>query len=87
MEGLNRCSHGCAISLDSERRFTADAAHELRTPLAAIKTQAQVARAATAEAERRHALDNVLVGCDRATHLVEQLLTLARLEPETHETP
>ncbi len=69
-------------SLDNERRFTADAAHELRTPLAAIKTQAQVARAATADAERQHALDNVLVGCDRATHLVEQLLTLARLEPE-----
>jgi two-component system, OmpR family, sensor histidine kinase QseC len=69
------------VSLDSERRFTADAAHELRTPLAAIKTQAQVARAATAETERRHALDNVLVGCDRAAHLVEQLLTLARLEP------
>jgi len=83
VEGLNQLFARVRVSLDSERRFTADAAHELRTPLAAIKTQAQVARAATAEAERRHALDNVLVGCDRATHLVEQLLTLARLEPET----
>jgi two-component system sensor histidine kinase QseC len=67
--------------LDNERRFTADAAHELRTPLAAIKTQAQVARAAATEPERGRALDQVLAGCDRAAHLVEQLLTLARLEP------
>jgi two-component system sensor histidine kinase QseC len=81
VEGLNQLFDRVRVSLESERRFTADAAHELRTPLAAIKTQAQVARAATAEVERRHALDNVLVGCDRAAHLVEQLLTLARLEP------
>lgn len=85
VEGLNQLFARVRASFDSERRFTADAAHELRTPLAAIKTQAQVARAATAEAERRHALDNVLVGCDRAAHLVEQLLTLARLEPETRK--
>jgi two-component system, OmpR family, sensor histidine kinase QseC len=83
VEGLNQLFARVRVSLDSERRFTADAAHELRTPLAAIKTQAQVARAATAETERRHALGNVLVGCDRAAHLVEQLLTLARLEPES----
>lgn len=67
--------------LDNERRFTADAAHELRTPLAAIKTQAQVARAAAGDEERMRALDQVLAGCDRAARLVEQLLTLARLEP------
>lgn len=66
--------------LENERRFTADAAHELRTPLAAIRTQAQVARAAGGEAERLHALDRVVAGCDRAAHLVEQLLLLARLE-------
>jgi two-component system sensor histidine kinase QseC len=82
VQGLNRLFARVRDSLDNERRFTSNAAHELRTPLAAIKTQAQVARAATADAERQHALDNVLVGCDRATHLVEQLLTLARLEPE-----
>lgn len=82
VEGLNRLFARVRISLDNERRFTADAAHELRTPLAAIKTQAQVARAATTDEERSHALDNVLAGCDRTAHLVEQLLTLARLEPE-----
>jgi len=65
-----------------ERRFTADAAHELRTPLAALKTQAQVARGASEGAERARALDNVVAGSDRAARLVEQLLTLARLEPD-----
>jgi two-component system sensor histidine kinase QseC len=64
----------------SERRFTADAAHELRTPIAAIRAQAQVALGATDDAERRHALRQTLHGCDRATRLVEQLLTLSRLE-------
>ena len=65
----------------SERRFTADAAHELRTPIAAIRTQAQVAMGAVDDAdERRHALQNTLAGCDRAARLVDQLLTLARLD-------
>ncbi|GAB4396194.1 MAG: quorum sensing histidine kinase QseC [Rhodoferax sp.] len=67
--------------LQSERRFTADAAHELRTPIAAIRTQAQVALAAQDDqATRARALQQTLAGCDRATHLVTQLLTLARLE-------
>lgn len=65
-----------------ERRFTADAAHELRTPLASLKTQAQVALRANDGEERRRALTAILSGVDRANHLVEQLLTLARLDPE-----
>lgn len=65
-----------------ERRFTADAAHELRTPLAALKTQAQVALRATHEAQRERALRSVILGVDRAAHLVEQLLTLSRMEPD-----
>lgn len=73
-------------ALDNERRFTADAAHELRTPLAAIKAQAQVARTASDAGERGHALDQVISGCDRATHLVEQMLLLARLDAQTTET-
>lgn len=68
--------------IERERRFTADAAHELRTPLAAIRAQAQVARGAADETERARALDGVMAGCDRAARAVEQMLTLARLAPD-----
>lgn len=68
-------------AFDSERRFTADAAHELRTPLAALKVQAQVARRAQTDDGRQHALAKVVSGVDRMAHLVEQLLTLARVDP------
>jgi two-component system sensor histidine kinase QseC len=68
-------------TFERERRFTADAAHELRTPLASIKTQAQVAQRATDEEQRQQALKQINAGVDRATRLVEQLLTLARLDP------
>jgi two-component system sensor histidine kinase QseC len=80
IERLNELFVRIEASLQKERRFTADAAHELRTPVAAIKAQAQVARAASAETERVHALDNAILGCDRAAHLIEQLLTLARID-------
>jgi two-component system sensor histidine kinase QseC len=70
-------------AFEGERRFTAYAAHELRTPLAALKIQAQVALRANNEVERNLALENVLRGVDRAARLVEQLLTLARVDPET----
>lgn len=80
IERLNRLFTLIEASMQKERRFTADAAHELRTPVAAIKAQAQVARAACSETERNHALDNAILGCDRAAHLIEQLLTLARID-------
>ncbi|MDO8466413.1 MAG: ATP-binding protein [Gallionella sp.] len=80
IERLNRLFARIDASMQKERRFTADAAHELRTPVAAIKAQAQVARAASGEAERTHALDNAILGCDRAAHLIDQLLTLARVD-------
>jgi two-component system sensor histidine kinase QseC len=66
--------------LEAERRFTADAAHELRTPIAAIRAQAQVALLESDDALRRGALGKTLQGCDRAARLVDQLLTLSRLE-------
>lgn len=81
VDALNGLLARLDTALENERRFTADAAHELRTPLAALKTQAQVAQRATDIDESRHALRQVVEGVDRATHLVEQLLTLARLEP------
>lgn len=66
-----------------EREITAFAAHELRTPLAGLKTQAQVARAAADPAVRDRALSQILVSVDRTTRLVRQLLVLTRLEAET----
>jgi two-component system sensor histidine kinase QseC len=78
---LNALVRRVTEAFDNERRFTADAAHELRTPLAALKVQAQVAlRAQTADSQQR-ALMQVMAGVDRMTHLVEQLLTLARVDP------
>lgn len=70
-------------SLDSERRFTSHAAHELRTPMAAIRAQAEVARAATGAVERDAALRHVIEACDRAARLAEQLLLLARVDEST----
>ena len=65
----------------SQRAFVADAAHELRTPLTALKLQLGLLRDAADGAERDAALARLRAGIDRAAHLVEQLLTLARAEP------
>lgn len=77
---LNGLLERVQSSLEGERRFTSDAAHELRTPLAALKTQLQVAQGAGDSSERERAIARAGEAGDRATHLVEQLLTLARLE-------
>lgn len=77
-------------AIDRERRFTADAGHELRTPLAAIRLHAQIAYTALQRdhygsgetAQAVQAVSEVITATDRATHLAEQLLLLARLSPE-----
>jgi len=79
---LNHLFARLDAAFENERRFTADAAHELRTPLAALKVQAQVAQRSTDHQQRQEALNSVVRGVDRATRLVEQLLTLARLDPQ-----
>lgn len=78
---INRLFRRVGRTLDNERRFTADAAHELRTPLAALKVQTQVARLSGDSPVREHALQQIEAGVDRASRLVEQLLRLARLDP------
>ena len=70
-------------AFQTERRFTADAAHELRTPLAVIRTQSQLAQRIHDPSERAEALTGVVQGVDRATRLVSQLLTLARVDSAT----
>ncbi len=87
MTALNTLLSRIGAALENERRFTADAAHELRTPLAALRTQAEVARAQADTAQLRETLDKVIRGVDRATRLLEQLLLLARLDETTMAAP
>ncbi len=73
-------------ALVAQRRFIADAAHELRSPLTAVKLQAQIASRAHTDSEREAALAQLSGGVDRAAHLIEQLLHMARLEPSARQT-
>lgn len=79
---LNLLLEKLAHSIETQKRFVADAAHELRTPLAAVRLQARVLEKSASEAERAEALDRLKEGVGRAARMVGQLLALARLEPE-----
>jgi len=81
VHALNGLLARLARALESQKAFVADAAHELRTPLTALQLQIQLAERATSEAERKTAFEQLRRGQLRATHLVQQLLTLARQEP------
>ncbi len=83
LEALNGLFQRVEKALESERRFTADAAHELRTPLAALQAQLQVAQHARNSEEHDRSLHQLQIGLTRAAHLVDQMLQLARLDPET----
>lgn len=68
--------------MESQRRFIADAAHQLRTPFAGLRAQAELARREEASAPVKAALERICAGTQRCSRLVTQLLTLARNEPE-----
>lgn len=82
IDELNQLFHRLQDGFDREKRFAADAAHELRTPLAAIKAQAQVALNATKLEEKDSALEKLIASVNRSTHVVQQLLTMSQLVPE-----
>jgi two-component system OmpR family sensor kinase len=82
VRSLNDLLARLGAALASQRAFVADAAHELRTPLAALKLQAQLVQRAAGPEERATAVADLMTGLDRATHVVQQLLTLARAEPD-----
>ena len=84
IQALNRLFGRIGESFRREREFTDHAAHELRTPLAAMKTQAQVlAKKITNVPGAGDGVDNLNATIDRATHLIEQLLSLARVQNES----
>ena len=79
---LNALLRRLGSSLDSQRAFVADAAHELRSPLTALKLQLELLRRADDAETRETARQAIGEGIARATRLVEQLLALARSEPD-----
>lgn len=78
---LNSLLTRMAQALHAQQRFVADAAHELRSPLTALKLQVQTLARAKDETARGQAVGRLLGGVDRASRLVEQLLALARQDP------
>jgi two-component system OmpR family sensor kinase len=81
VEGFNTMLERLGQAMATQRAVVADAAHELRTPLAAVRLQAQHLQRLEGAEERAAAHESLAHGIDRMTRLVAQLLTLARLEP------
>lgn len=80
VSALNDLFHRVEEARERERNFAIFAAHELKTPLAGLKTQAQIAEGAKNDAMRMHAVRHIAAGVDRTSRLVNQLLDLAALE-------
>lgn len=89
VEELNNLLQRVRQAFEAQQNFVADAAHELRSPLAALQLQLQLLRKATDSAERESAQTSLAQGIERARRLVEQLLALARQEarPQTEDAP
>jgi signal transduction histidine kinase len=87
VESINALLARLRGAFDAQRAFVSDAAHELRSPLTALKLQLQLLQRSTDAASRQDAIRALSSGIDRATHLVTQLLTLARTEPGGLQSP
>lgn len=83
ISALDRLFDRLRLSFDKERRFSADAAHELRTPLAALRTHVQLMRADEDAKKFRVSLDKIMLAVDRATHVVDQLMNLVKYDEGT----
>jgi len=82
IDAMNQLIARVARTLQHERRFTADAAHELRSPLAGLRVQAELVQLLDDPAARQAAVGKVLASVDRASHLIDELLALSRLEQQ-----
>lgn len=80
VNSLNTLLSEIAESMQREKRFASNAAHELRTPLAAIRMHAQVLLSARSTEEARESAQDIMIGIDKASRMITQLLTLARIE-------
>lgn len=83
ISAINGLLERLGAALSAQQRFVADAAHQLRTPLAGLKTQSELALRQNDAAEIRHTLRQLHNAAERSAHLVNQLLSLARAEPGT----
>ncbi|MGQ3050801.1 MAG: ATP-binding protein [Roseateles sp.] len=79
---INDLMHRLAVAFATQRRFMADAAHELRTPITALRLQLQLLQRSSDDAERGQAVSELAAGIDRSQRLVEQLLQIARSDPD-----
>lgn len=80
IDSTNELLRRLAEAFSAQRRFLADAAHELRTPITALRLQLQMLQRSDDEVSRRASLEELEAGIDRSQHLVEQLLEIARNE-------
>jgi two-component system, OmpR family, sensor kinase len=82
VSSINELMGRLSLALSTQRRFLADAAHELRTPATALRLQLQLLKRSQDEASRAEAIAELEAGIDRSQHLIEQLLHVARFEPD-----
>lgn len=86
VRAMNDLLSRLSAALAAQQRFIADAAHQLRTPVAALKTQTELAVRQVGTGEARATLQQLHTAADHAGRLVSQLLTLARAEPGSHRS-
>jgi two-component system OmpR family sensor kinase/two-component system sensor histidine kinase QseC len=87
VSALNGLLQRLGETMDHQRAFVSDAAHELRSPLTALKLQLETLKRAGDETQRQQAMNVLATGIERAARIVEQLLVLARSEPGAPAAP
>jgi two-component system sensor histidine kinase TctE len=86
IESMNALLQRLSAALSSQQRFIADAAHQLRTPIAGLRTQTELALRQSAPEDVHATLTQLQTAAEQTTHLVNQLLSLARAEPSAEHT-
>lgn len=86
VDAINQLFLKLEAALERERRFAGDAAHELKTPISAIKTLSQTLSSIDDVNKAKDIANSIIIGVDRATHIIDQLLTLSRTVPDAMQT-